>query len=347
MFPVGQDLVIGPVAHLIPRYHHCQRESNWTIIAFLSAWCPHWGQGIHIGVPCEDRGHLSPKRAKWSQRSLHIVWTGFILTHCLKHSWTFLNIYSICSFCWRAHKWAGRILGGCVCVCVWRGDRWCRGDGVSPQESAGGFITSATMRELFQEWKNCHKTHWKQERNYGEGKDFTLKVQFGKTKQRHLWVSAWLLVKIIHFGGLSEIWNMLINLGGGLGAWSRCICQLKSQLSPRDKKHFLICKHEWFALNEHCCYEKVVNENSVNFLPSFFQGVCSSPLENSTFAPLASAAPEDGPLLTAQHSGPHAADVNVCPAGPLDGLHLVHYWQDGDGGQFLQLGYRWVNDGIP
>lgn len=75
-------------------------------------------------------------------------------------------------------------------------------------------------------------------------------------------------------------------------------------------------------------------------IPSFSQGVRGSPLENSPPAAFAAAAPEDGPLLTAQHGGADAADVNVRPAGPLDGLHLVHHRQDGDGGQFLQLGYR-------
>lgn len=74
--------------------------------------------------------------------------------------------------------------------------------------------------------------------------------------------------------------------------------------------------------------------------PSFSQGVRGSPLENSPPATFAAAPPEDGPLLTAQHGGADAADVNVRPAGPLDGLHLVHHRQDGDGGQFLQLGYR-------
>lgn len=73
---------------------------------------------------------------------------------------------------------------------------------------------------------------------------------------------------------------------------------------------------------------------------SFLQGVRGSPLENSPSPPFASSAPEDGPLLAAQHGGPDTAHVHVCPAGPLDGLHLVHHRQDGDGGQFLQLGYR-------
>lgn len=68
-------------------------------------------------------------------------------------------------------------------------------------------------------------------------------------------------------------------------------------------------------------------------------GVRGPPLENSPPAPFAAAAPEDGPLLAAQHCGPDAADVHVRPAGSLDGLHLVHYRQDGDGGQLLQLGY--------
>lgn len=65
---------------------------------------------------------------------------------------------------------------------------------------------------------------------------------------------------------------------------------------------------------------------------SFPPGVRGPPVENSTSAPFAAAAPEDGPLLAAQHRGPNAADVHVRPAGPLDGLHLVHHRQDGDGG---------------
>lgn len=77
-----------------------------------------------------------------------------------------------------------------------------------------------------------------------------------------------------------------------------------------------------------------------DFFFSFVQGVRGSPLENSPSPPFASSAPEDGPLLAAQHGGADTADVHVCPAGPLDGLHLVHHRQDGDGGQCLQLGYR-------
>ena len=73
-------------------------------------------------------------------------------------------------------------------------------------------------------------------------------------------------------------------------------------------------------------------------------GVRGPPVENSASAAFAAAAPEDGPLLAAQHRGPNAADVHVRPAGPLDGLHLVHHRQDGDGGQRLQLGHRWVKE---
>lgn len=73
---------------------------------------------------------------------------------------------------------------------------------------------------------------------------------------------------------------------------------------------------------------------------SLSPGVRGPPVKNSASAPFATAAPEDGPLLAAQHSGPDAADVHVRPARPLDGLHLVHHRQDGDGGQRLQLGYR-------
>lgn len=69
-------------------------------------------------------------------------------------------------------------------------------------------------------------------------------------------------------------------------------------------------------------------------------GVCGAPVKNGSSSPFAAAAAEDGPLLSAQHRGPDAADVHVRPAGTLDGLHLVHNRQDGDGGQRLQLGYR-------
>lgn len=37
MFPVGQDLVIGVVAHLIPHYHYRWGECNWLVIALLHA----------------------------------------------------------------------------------------------------------------------------------------------------------------------------------------------------------------------------------------------------------------------------------------------------------------------
>lgn len=72
---------------------------------------------------------------------------------------------------------------------------------------------------------------------------------------------------------------------------------------------------------------------------SLYLGIRGPSVKDSPSAPFAAAAPEDGSLLTAQHCGSDPADVHVCPAGPLDGLHLVHYRQDGDGGQLLQLGY--------
>lgn len=78
----------------------------------------------------------------------------------------------------------------------------------------------------------------------------------------------------------------------------------------------------------------------MGFVCFLFAGVCGPPPENGAPAPVAAAAPEDGPLLAAQHSGADAAHVHVRPAGPLDGLHLVHHRQDGDGGQLLQLGHR-------
>lgn len=42
-------------------------------------------------------------------------------------------------------------------------------------------------------------------------------------------------------------------------------------------------------------------------------------------------AAEDGPLLPAQYGGADPAHVHVCSAGPLDGLHLVHHWQERGG----------------
>lgn len=135
----------------------------------------------------------------------------------------------------------------------------------------------------------------------------------------------------------------------------RCFCE--SQLKPRNEKCFLIfvvgIAPLGLVLNVHIDNVKKIKytilenvlwkEKKIIIIPvflSFFQGIRSSPLENSPSPPFASSAPEDGPLLAAQHGGPDPADVNVCPAGPLDGLHLVHHRQDGDGGQFLQLGYR-------
>lgn len=123
---------------------------------------------------------------------------------------------------------------------------------------------------------------------------------------------------------------------------------------PGNEKHFLVC----VVFRAQACFRGV---NVVllckgkniqggwdwppsSISPSFSQGVRGSPLENSAPAAFAAAAAEDGPLLAAQHGGADTADVNVCPAGSLDGLHLVHHWQDGDGGQLLQLGYRWVQN---
>lgn len=71
-----------------------------------------------------------------------------------------------------------------------------------------------------------------------------------------------------------------------------------------------------------------------------FLGVRGTPVEDSAAASFAEAPAEDGPLLAAQHGGPDAAHVHVCSAGPLDGLHLVYYRKNGDGGQCLPLGYR-------
>lgn len=69
-------------------------------------------------------------------------------------------------------------------------------------------------------------------------------------------------------------------------------------------------------------------------------GICCPPVENGATAASSPAAPEVGPLLAAQHGGPDPAHVRVRPGGPLDGLHLVYHWQDGDGGQRLLLGNR-------
>lgn len=69
-------------------------------------------------------------------------------------------------------------------------------------------------------------------------------------------------------------------------------------------------------------------------------GVCGAPVKDRASASFAEAPAEDGPLLAAQHRGPDSAHVHVCPSGTLDGLHLVHYRENGDGGQRLPLGYR-------
>ena len=89
--------------------------------------------------------------------------------------------------------------------------------------------------------------------------------------------------------------------------------------------------------NDNCVNEKILRIDSPC---SLSPGVRGPPVENCASAPFAAAAPEDGPLLAAQHGGAHAAHVHVRPVSPLDGLHLVHHRQDGDGGQRIQLGYR-------
>lgn len=81
-----------------------------------------------------------------------------------------------------------------------------------------------------------------------------------------------------------------------------------------------------------------VIEPHLSFIPH--PGISSPPVEDSASAPAAASAPEDGPVLPAQHCGAHPAHVHVRPAGPLDGLHLVRHRQEGDGGKHLLLGHR-------
>lgn len=70
-------------------------------------------------------------------------------------------------------------------------------------------------------------------------------------------------------------------------------------------------------------------------------GLSCALVKDSTFAAPAASVAKNGPLLSAQHSGAHPAHVHVCPAGPLDGLHLVYHWKERDGQQCAHhLGYR-------
>lgn len=62
-------------------------------------------------------------------------------------------------------------------------------------------------------------------------------------------------------------------------------------------------------------------------------GLSCALVKDSTFAAPAAPAAKNGPLLSAQHRGADPAHVHVRPAGPLDGLHLVHHWKEGDGQQ--------------
>lgn len=64
-------------------------------------------------------------------------------------------------------------------------------------------------------------------------------------------------------------------------------------------------------------------------------------VKDGTFAAPAASVAKNGPIFPAQHSGAHPAHVHVCPAGPLDGLYLVHHWKEGDGQQCEHnMGYR-------
>lgn len=54
-----------------------------------------------------------------------------------------------------------------------------------------------------------------------------------------------------------------------------------------------------------------------------------------------SSASEAGSLLPVQLHGADLTDVCVCPAGTLDGLHLVHDWTQGARDQW-ELGHWWV-----
>ena len=75
-------------------------------------------------------------------------------------------------------------------------------------------------------------------------------------------------------------------------------------------------------------------------------GVRGAPAEDGASAAAAAAAAEAGPLLPVQRHGAHPAHVRVCPAGPLDGLHLVHHRPQGDGAApRRRLGHRWVAAG--
>lgn len=92
------------------------------------------------------------------------------------------------------------------------------------------------------------------------------------------------------------------------------------------------------AGNQSICHLHTKNKLTLSHW-SLSPGICGPPVKNCAPAPFAAASPEDGPLLAAQHGGAHPAHVHVRLAGPLDGLHLVHHRQDGDGGQCLQLGH--------
>lgn len=66
-----------------------------------------------------------------------------------------------------------------------------------------------------------------------------------------------------------------------------------------------------------------------------------SPAQDCTPAAPPSPASEAGSLFPVQRHGADLTDVCVCPAGTLDGLHMVHDWTQGDRDQW-NLGDRWV-----
>lgn len=62
-------------------------------------------------------------------------------------------------------------------------------------------------------------------------------------------------------------------------------------------------------------------------------GLPGAPPEDRPAAAPPAPAAEAGPLLAAQHDRPDPAHVHVCPAGALDGVHLVRHWKNGEGRQ--------------
>ncbi len=63
------------------------------------------------------------------------------------------------------------------------------------------------------------------------------------------------------------------------------------------------------------------------------QDISSAPAENCAIVASVKTAAEVGQILTVQRHGTNAAHVDVCSAGSLDGLHLVHHRAQRDGDQ--------------